>query len=1431
MRAIQDHPVVIVSGETGSGKTTQLPKMALSLGRGRMNAAPGERGKLIGHTQPRRIAATSVAKRIAQELDTPPGEVVGYKVRFNDQLGPNASIKLMTDGILLAETQGDPLLKAYDTLIIDEAHERSLNIDFLLGYLREILPRRPDLKIIVTSATIDSERFSKHFASAKGPAPVIQVSGRTFPVEVRYRPFEEQRDYGMNEAIADALDELWSNPHQSGDVLVFLPGEREIRDAADHLREHLRQQVTLSSAEVLPLFARLTPAEQERIFAPHSSRRVVLATNVAETSLTVPGIRYVIDSGLARVKRYSFRSKVEQLLVESISQAAAAQRAGRCGRVADGICIRLFDEKDFASRAPFTDPEILRSSLAGVILRMKSLHLGDVERFAFLEPPRPKAITDGYQLLNELGAVNDEHELTPLGAQLSKLPLDPRVGRMILEAKSRGALHEVLIIASALSVQDVRDRPLTAQGAADQAHAKFKDDKSEFSSYLTLWNWIASLRGDKPLTVKAPEPDGVELEEGTVSEQSASEASSQEPTKPQSTASISPQQRAIEKRILERQQAQAASKVIALKPPSPSKKGQPARGGGAHNGHNSNVNAKGHPSASGQGTPVRMSVRQFEALLRQNFINVRRLREWRDVYTQLLTVVKDQGWRMNANPASFEQLHLSLLSGLLGNIGYKPAEEEYYLGARGIKFYRHPGAQLKKKPGQWVVASEIMETTRLFGRGIANIEPKWLEEVGAHLLKRQLLDPHWEKKTAQVTALERATLYGLVVYNGRKVPYSRVDPAGARQMFIREALVHGQWETRLEFLSANQRLVENILDIEHKTRRQDVLVDDELIYAFYDEHLPSHVCSGHTLEKWYEEQVRPTANPQSWGVQAKSTPASRERLPLLMTRDNLMRHQASSVTYTAFPPTVRLGGVDCAVQYLHEPGSPRDGMSITVPLFVLNQVQDERAEWLVPGMLKDKIQALLKTLPQKPRGRLVPLPQSAQALFEELSQDEVFGAGPLMAALLKRVKARVDLDLKPTDFKTDMLSPHFWCHFVVVDEHGRQLAQGRNLGSLKAQLGTQARGAFQALAALKSRSTNDRQNIEDTLERKVTNASHSRANNVSHSDSKPTPAGTLAVNESRSNGQRSAGADQHVRADSPLGSSNQGTPGLDSMTAWRTWGFGELPEIMEIGKGAQSLIGYPALVDRTDHVVLEVFDEPHLAQDRHVHGLRRLFRLQLKDSIKYLEKNLPDATAMGFAFIQLFPKAKNEELFTQLIDVALDRAFLMQPWPQDAASFESRLSEGRTRLNLIAQEVARSAHAILTAAQLAKKKLKDLKPPVEVVSDIEGQLDRILSVQFLATTPYAQWQHLPRYLKAIALRLDKFKADPKRDQSKLLEIKPLEQRYWRWIADRRGQQDDRSLEFRWLLEELRVSAFAQELKTPQPVSVKRLEKAWGLLIQ
>jgi len=1312
MDAITAHQVVIVCGETGSGKTTQLPKIALALGRGRLNYPAGARGRLIGHTQPRRIAASSVAKRIAEELRTPLGEVVGYKVRFQDRLSRDASVKLMTDGILLAETQTDPLLSAYDTIIIDEAHERSLNIDFLLGYLRQILPRRPDLKVIVTSATIDAQRFADHFATRSRrppgrpgagdaphagsddaqnggwgplvPAPVIMVSGRMFPVEQRYRPFEESRDYDLNSAIADAVDELWLDPHQQGDILVFLPGEREIREAADHLRKHLSHHNALRHAEVLPLFTRLSPAEQDRIFDGHTGRRIVLATNVAETSLTVPGTRYVIDAGTARVKRYSFRSKVEQLLVEPISQSSANQRAGRCGRVADGICIRLYDQKDFDGRPRFTDPEILRSSLAGVILRMKALRLGMVEDFPFLERPSGRAIADGYQLLNELGAVDDANELTPTGQELSRLPLDPRVGRMILEARSRQALDEVLVIASALSVQDVRDRPMELQQQADQAQAKFDDDKSEFVGYLKLWKWIHDARGGEDATHKRTH-------------------------------------------------------------------------------------------------------RQYEQLLRQNFINVRRVREWKDIHSQLHTVVAEHRWPINSTPASYEQLHLSMLSGLLGNIGCKLEEGQSgeYLGARSIKFFAHPGAHLGKKPGRWIVASELVETTRLFGRGIAAIEPAWLEQVGAHLLRKQLLDPHWEKKAAEVVALERATLYGIVVYSGRRVNYGRVDLAGAREVFIREALVAGEWESALPFLAANRKLIAQVQDLEHKARRQDVLVDDELIFAFYDQQVPADVCSGAGFERWYRHELQ------------------RQPQLLVLSREELMRHEAAGITTALFPKTLRLGGVDCAASYLHEPGDARDGLTVTVPLFVLNQVNEEQCEWLVPGMLKDKVQALLKTLHQRPRSRLVPLPETAAKFAQQLNEPVTFGAGALVDAVLKLVRSATALDVVRADIKTDMLTPHFFMNFRVVDEHGRQLGQGRNLGALKAEWGKQARGAFQALASLK-------------LAQTVPAAS--------------VPAPTAPGKALRPTAAKAPNAAQNA-APAAAAAPKSAVAAEQRYTAWT---FGELPELLEIRKGGQTLIGFPALVDGGDAVSIEVFDEPDLARLRHRAGLRRLFALQLKEALKYLEKNIPDLQKMAVLYMQVGRSdsvrdsggGSVEQLREQIVALALERAFLLEPLPADAPAFQRRLEEGRGRLTLIAQEVARLAHTILVEYAAAARKVRDTRNAPEAVADAAQQLQRLMPLRFLQAAPWERLHHLARYLKAVTLRLEKYRADPARDAQRLSELRPLEQRYWRLVAERKGAMDERMLEFRWLLEELRVSLFAQELRTPQPVSVKRLEKAW-----
>ncbi len=1301
--AIAAHQVVIVCGETGSGKTTQLPKILLAMGRGKLNYPAGQRAKLIGHTQPRRIAASSVAKRIAEELKTPLGDVVGFKVRFQDRLSRDASVKLMTEGILLAETQTDPLLNAYDTIIIDEAHERSLNIDFLLGYLRQLLPRRPDLKVIITSATIDANRFAEYFASAKGPSPVIMVSGRMFPVEQRYRPFEESRDYDLNDAIADAVDELWLSPHNAGDILVFLPGEREIREAADHLRKHLAHQPLNRGADVLPLFARLSPAEQDQIFANHNNRRIVLATNVAETSLTVPGIRYVIDAGTARVKRYSFRSKVEQLMVEPISQAAANQRAGRCGRVADGICIRLYDAQDFAGRQRFTDPEILRSSLAAVILRMKALHLGAIEDFAFIEAPQRRAMTDGYQLLAELGAVDDDNELTAVGHTLAKLPLDPRVGRMILEAKSRGALDEVLVIASALSVQDVRDRPMDKQAQADQAHAKFDDEKSEFVGYLKLWKWLGDSRGGR----------GGDLQSVGV-------------------------------------------RARSTEPPA-----------GADTSGNRGLTLQTH----------KLSNRQHENLLRENFINMRRVREWRDIHSQLVSTVAEQHWDINTKPASYEQLHQSMLCGLLGNLGQKSDEEDWYLGARGIKFYRHPGANLSKKPGRWIVAAELVETTRLFGRGIANIEPQWIEQVAGHLLKKQLLDPHWEKKAAQVTALERATLYGLVVYSGRRVNFGRVDPVAAREVFIREALVAGNWDTPLGFLKANEKLIAKVQDLEHKARRQDVLVDEELIYAFYDQQLPADVCSGASCEAWYKEEIK------------------KQPKLLLLTQEELMRHEAAGITTQAFPKILRLGGVDCTATYLHEPGDAKDGVTVDVPLFALNQVNEERCEWLVPGMLKDKVQALIKTLHQRPRSRLVPLPDTAARMTEQLSQAEVFGTGSLTDAVLKLVRDATAVDVKRGDLKLDMLAPHLFMNFRVVDEHGRQLGAGRSLAGLKGDLGVQARGAFQALAGLKNLAVSSL----DTSKTPVLNA--------------------FEVSNRPPN--------QQIR--------EQAAPKIiahKSLERYTSWAFGELPELMEIRKGAQTLIGFPALIDLVDAVTIEVFDEPELAAAKHRAGLSRLFALQIKDAIKYLEKNLPDLQKMATAYMLVGRAADNsgggtlEELRGQILEVALARTFLLEPLPTNEAEFKKRLEEGRGRLTLIATEIARLAGGVLFEFTVAQRKVKDTKNAVEASADCAQQLQRLVPKRFLTATPYTQLQHFPRYLKAITARLDKWRSDPARDAAKMLELKPQEQRYLRLVAERKGASDARMQEFRWLLEELRVSFFAQELRTPQPVSIKRLEKVW-----
>ncbi|MBB3211324.1 ATP-dependent helicase HrpA [Herbaspirillum sp. Sphag1AN] len=1277
--ALQANQVIIVSGETGSGKTTQLPKICLQLGRG----ANG----LIGHTQPRRIAASSTAKRIAQELGSPAGEHVGYKVRFNDTLSKGAWVKLMTDGILLAETQTDPLLRQYDTIIIDEAHERSLNIDFLLGYLKQLLPKRPDLKVIITSATIDAERFARHFGKQVGaelkPAPVIEVSGRLYPVEIRYRPVDNADRSGINpaaantsakpasaasshaqkereqrdlmDAVIDAVDELARIG--SGDILVFLPGEREIRDAAEALRKHHPPHV-----EILPLFARLSAQEQERVFKSSNARRIVLATNVAETSLTVPGIRYVVDAGLARVKRYSYRNKVEQLQIEPVAQSAANQRAGRCGRVAAGVCIRLYDEQDYLARPKFTEPEILRSSLAAVILRMKSLHLTDVETFPFIEPPLGRAIADGYQLLQELGAVDDSNRLTPLGKQLAKLPLDPRVGRMILAGRDNACLSELLIIASALSVQDPRDRPMDAQGAADQAHKKFADDKSEFQSYLKIWKWF---------------------------------------------------EEAIEHK---------------------------------------------------------KSNRQLQDHCRANFLSQLRLREWRDVYSQLLTIVREQGWRLNEAPATYEQLHTALLTGLLGNVGFKSDEDSHYLGARAIKFHIWPGSHLLKKAGKWLVAAELIDTSRLYARCVAQIQPEWLERVGGHLLKKSWGEPRWEKRSAQVTASERATLYGLVVYSQRRINFGLINLREAREIFIRDALVGGDFETRAPFFAHNQKLVREIENLEHKSRRLDVLVDDELIAAFYDKLIPADVCNGISFEKWHKDIV-----------------ATQPKL-LFLNRDDLMRHEAAGVTTELFPKTMNVAGLAMALSYHFEPGTPRDGVTLTVPLYALNQVSAARCEWLVPGMLKEKVHLLLKSLPQKLRRHCVPLPDYAAGFCERMEERKLFGKGGLIDAVIADIREQITIMVKTSDFKQETLPAHHTMNFKIVDEHGRQLEMGRNLGSLQAEFGGQAREQFQKLA-------------EQTA---ITGIAIE------------VPEQRVAISTTVAKGKSASGAAPATPAGAPATVSE-----YSNLTAWS---FGELPELLEIQRGgkAQALIGFPALVDKKTHCDLEVFDDPTDATRQHFAGLRRLFALQLKEQLKYQEKNIPGLQQMGMQFMAM---GSQEELRDQILAAGLERAFLQEPLPRNADEFNRRREEGKARFGLLVSEIARLAGQILAEYHTLPKKLQTVKAHAQASADMQSQLQQLIGKRFIADNDYDKLMHFPRYLKAINVRLEKLRADPSRDSRLVAEWQQVAAPWQRAQKDR-GASDPKMIEFRWLLEELRVSLFAQELRTPMPVSVKRLQKVW-----
>ncbi len=1304
--AIRLNPVVIVCGETGSGKTTQLPKICALAGRGKAG--------LIGHTQPRRLAATSVARRIAEELGSPLGTHVGYKIRFNEKLAIGATFKIMTDGILLAESQNDPMLSQYDTLIIDEAHERSLNIDFLLGYLKQLIegPRKGQLRLVITSATIDGERFAAHFGSPGKPAPIIEVSGRLYPVEIRYSdPSQQTPDASDDDDETDipsrieaAIEELWAE--RPGDVLVFLPGEREIRDTHEHLRRAYarggdiapgaaasRRAVRGGPVEIMPLYSRLSAADQDKVFKPGNGRRIVLATNVAETSLTVPGIRYVVDTGLARVKRYRYRSRVEQLQIEAISQAAANQRSGRCGRVSDGICIRLYSETDFQGRPKFTDPEVLRSSLATVILRMKALRLADVEQFPFLDPPPRKAIVDGFTLLHELNAVDEDRELTETGRSLAKLPLDPKIARMLLAAREQHSLAEVLIIAAALTCQDPRERPAAFQQTADQQHRRFADDQSDFSSLLKLWAYW--------------------------------------------------------------------------------------RDASEHKGEHGESN------------------RQLALRLEREFLSARKLREWSDVHSQLRETVVEMHWRVNETPASYEQIHIALLAGMLGSLGTRAPEESQYTATHAVKFLIHPSSTLIKKAPRWLMAAEWIDTGRLFARMVARIEAQWIERVGSHLLTRSWSDPVWSKNAGQLVAMERGVLYGLPIYQQRRVMYGAKDPGLSRERLIRDGLIDGDLvaDPRLPFVEQNRRLIGEVEKLEQKIRRPDLLVNEHFLFDWFDARLPADIWSIEGLAVWW-----------------KTVRATSPKL-LLLSRDELIRKDSEGVDSNAFPKSLVTKGLELELAYHFDPGSTQDGVTITVPLHLLNQLDPAQLEWLVPGMLRDKVSALIKSLPQKIRRHLVPVPEFVQGFSD--SSMAVEKARGLVESLIDYIQSQVSIRPQTIDFKLEQVPAHLFMNLKLVDAHGSYLAESRSLAHLRTEFGGRAQSAFQAAFA----------SVRERISAGAPNDGPLRASVAAQS---ATPLDPITSDRSiltgRSRIHRATDTANSVSESASAG-------GLRSGVLYTDWSFGELPEVLELQTGGNSthdvLIGYPALVDRADAVELCVFDQSDIANRTHHHGLRRLFAIALKEPIKYYCKTIPEFTMMSLAFSRF---GTAEELREELVSAMLDRSCMTEPLPLNRQNFELRSTQARARLNLVGQELARTVAAILAEYGLVIKRLAGIRGFPDVVRDIELQLGLLLGKHFITRTPASQLPHLIRYLKAIVMRIDKLRADPARDQQKMRDSAALFQGHRKLLVQRAGQADPRLEEFYWLLEELRVSLYAQELRTPTPVSVKRLEKHWSQML-
>lgn len=1219
--ALQQRQVLVIAGETGSGKTTQLPKLALAAGRGRCG--------MIGHTQPRRIAARSVAGRIAEELGSATGELVGYQTRFEERLSPQALIKVMTDGILLAETRSDPELRRYDTLIIDEAHERSLNIDFLLGYLKQLLPRRPELRLIITSATIDVERFARHFGDdAAGQPPVINVSGRTYPVTQYYLPPEaqddsEQADPTLEAGVLAALKRIRElerggegTPPVARDILVFLPGERDIRD----LGRFLNEQLDWPQVEVLPLYARLTAAEQQRVFAPGGRRRIVLATNVAETSLTVPRIGYVIDPGLARISRYSYRSKLQRLPVEAISQASAAQRAGRCGRLAPGICFRLYSEADHDSRDAFTDPEILRTNLAAVVLQMQDLGLGAPEDFPFLDPPQPRALSDARRLLEELGAVDAAGSLTAVGRELCALPLDPRLGRMLVAARDKGCVSEVICIVAALSLQDPRLRPLDKTQAADEAHAQWRDPQSDFMSLLRLWQWFEVQRHELS--------------------------------------------RSALRRSCERQ-----------------------------------------------------------------FLSWMRLQEWWGLQRQLGRICRDRGWTVNVQPAAPDAVHRALLTGLLSHIGMR-TERQDYLGARGLRFQVFPGSALFKRQPPWLMAAEIVETSRVYARCLAVLDPAWVEPEAGHLLRRQHEAPRWQRKRGRVMVSESVTLYGLPIVEGRLVPFDHIDPAAAREIFLRDGLARGDIQTRGTFLDHNLALMEQVRELEARERRRDLLLDEDALAELYGQRVPADVCDMRRFERWRRKAEQ--RDPEVLHFQLE---------------DLLLRHPDAAAE-ADFPGVLQLGELELELRYSFAPGSEQDGVTLRVPRAQLRQLRPEPLEWLVPGMLEQKCVALLRSLPKRLRRELAPLPDHVAAVMPELLSAQRFRQGGLLRALTAAIERQHGVTIPADAWDAARLEHHLQLRIAVIGEDGRELAAGRDLLSLQAEQG--------------------------------------------------------------------AAADADLRRQSAA-------TGLQA-DGLRSWDFGELPESVMLSEGVRA---WPALVDEGDSVAIRLFDEPAAAAGSMRGGVVRLMMLAQQKPLRQLLRGLPGRDAMGLMYT---PLGDPTQLFDQIAQVAVQRAQLGdRALPRDREAFEALREQGRSGLVRAVEEVAALAKATLEAWHALRRALEDATSPAfrDATDDIGAWLDTLLQPDFLLAVPEPWRDCLPRYLQAACQRLAHLQGNVERDRARIAELATWQERLRELEALTTSPQQRSSLPCRWLLEEYRVSLFAQELGTLEPVSPKRLRRAFA----